>query len=326
MSNRPCKICNTQVNRKKPGIQCSSFCEEFYHGQCLGLTMTQLDTLRVDGASWSCADCRQNSPARVDRRASMGQQIQQSQLAGPTNSLGSRSSTYLGDVSVLEELRKIREEMVMLRESVSFCSNKITDFQGELAKMSDRIKVVDKLVAENNQLKSKLQSAENKINDLDQSARSKNLEIHGIPERENENLLEIFKKVGQTLKVVVDDNMVEFIHRVPTNGKYSPREKPKNIIVGLLSRKHRDSILSAVKSVRTQSEGNHLAVEGLSNKVYINEHLTIINKILHKETRDVARQKKYKYVWVKNGNIFVRKTDVSQILHIKSLDMLSKLQ
>ena len=63
-----------------------------------------------------------------------------------------------------------------------------------------------------------------------------------------------------------------------------------------------------------------MKIEGLSDNLYINEHLTLSNKILYKEVRAAAKAKNYKFFWTKNGSIFVRKSDTSRVLLIKNKD------
>ncbi|CAH1977268.1 unnamed protein product [Acanthoscelides obtectus] len=58
----------------------------------------------------------------------------------------------------------------------------------------------------------------------------------------------------------------------------------------------------------------------VSVTVYVNEHLSLANKILFKEARTVAKNKKYKFVWTKGGQIFVRKDDTSKTIHISGAE------
>ncbi|CAG9790308.1 unnamed protein product [Diatraea saccharalis] len=60
-------------------------------------------------------------------------------------------------------------------------------------------------------------------------------------------------------------------------------------------------------------------------KIYVTEHLSPEQKSLHAETRRVAKELKYKYVWVKFGQIYVRRNDSSSAVLIKNEDSLKKL-
>ncbi|KAG5869111.1 hypothetical protein JTB14_032437 [Gonioctena quinquepunctata] len=170
MSNK-CKICAGIVNRKRPGLQCSSFCEEYYHGQCLGLTINQLDALRFEGVLWNCSDCRGDRilPSRRSLQTITPNPFQQL----PQPPVKSRSSQADSN-RVFDALQQIREEMRLFRDSVSFCSDKITDSQSDLTSLREYVKNVDKLVAENIQLKDKVDTLTVKFDELDQVSRVKN--------------------------------------------------------------------------------------------------------------------------------------------------------
>lgn len=336
---KPCGICNENGNRKNVGLQCGGFCEKFFHGQCLNLSNGQVDALSSDGASWTCASCRRSG---VDRRQSFGVGVGVSQSAftvpqsNPQPTAGTSgtvqgsqiaSSDMMAILQALrEDMQQMKSELRGLQESVSFCGGKISGFESNLAKFNDCVKKVDRLVTENAQMKTSIESLNAKMNDLDQKARLKNLEILGVPEKNNENLFEVVGQICENLNVNLDQNDIDFVNRVPSNPRYSSNKKFKNIIGRCRTLKVRDNIMNALKLKRTQNgDQSDLSIEGLSNNIYVNEHLTLANKIIHKETRDIAGRKGYKFVWIKNGNIFVRKNETSPILHIKNSESVKKL-
>ncbi|CAH2090658.1 unnamed protein product [Euphydryas editha] len=59
--------------------------------------------------------------------------------------------------------------------------------------------------------------------------------------------------------------------------------------------------------------------------VFIQEHLSPQNKALHAAVRIRAKEKGYKYVWVRSGKIFVRKSEDSGYLFIRNMVDLNKL-
>lgn len=50
--------------------------------------------------------------------------------------------------------------------------------------------------------------------------------------------------------------------------------------------------------------------------LYLNEHLCVENKILLGKARQVKRDKDWKFVWVSQGRILMRKAEKSPVLHI----------
>ena len=59
--------------------------------------------------------------------------------------------------------------------------------------------------------------------------------------------------------------------------------------------------------------------------IYVMEHLSPSLKSLHAATRIKAKEKGYKYVWIKSGRIYVRKTDSSEHKCVKNIESLNSL-
>lgn len=116
---------------------------------------------------------------------------------------------------------------------------------------------------------------------------------------------------------------LNYVTRVPTK----IANKRKNIIVRFVSKIKRDDFLAACRSMRRSNTNplKGLRVDGVADEIFVNEHLTIQNKILFKETRTVARSKGYSFVWTQNGNILVRKDQTSKIIQIVELSGLNEL-
>nr|CAH7756475.1 unnamed protein product [Callosobruchus chinensis] len=148
MPDKPCKLCLDPVNRKNPGLQCCGFCSGFFHGRCLELSMKQLDSLRSDGVSWMCKNCREDRGGTIMRR-STGSTLLHTPLVSQSSSApagcsnGSATGAVANDrlITMMQDmqtdLRQIREQQVSLVDSVTFCSEKISDFEAKLLKFDE---------------------------------------------------------------------------------------------------------------------------------------------------------------------------------------------
>ncbi|VEN45376.1 unnamed protein product [Callosobruchus maculatus] len=58
---------------------------------------------------------------------------------------------------------------------------------------------------------------QSRLNDMDQQSRMNNIEIHGVPEKNNENLIEIVKDVGKYVNFEVNIGKIDYVHRVQPN-------------------------------------------------------------------------------------------------------------
>ncbi|XP_044764500.1 uncharacterized protein LOC123321059 [Coccinella septempunctata] len=223
------------------------------------------------------------------------------------------------------ELKAIKEQQLLFSNSVTFCSDKVSDFEVKLNRIDEWMRATGKVLGQNADLKANVTSLESRINDVEQSARSKNIEIQGIPEKSNENLIEVVKKIGDYISIDLKSDKIEHVHRIKP--KHSDPTKTKSIIVEFRRRKVKEDFLALSKHRRMSRDNgsSKMSIPGLSDCFFVNEHLTLANKILYKEARSAAKSKIFKYVWTKNGMIFMLKDDSSPIVHVKSFDFLSKL-
>lgn len=93
----------------------------------------------------------------------------------------------------------------------------------------------------------------------------------------------------------------------------------------------RDQLLASVKNYNKSKKPedklntSHIGLSCEKKPIYVIEHLSPSNKALHAAARLRAKEKKYKYVWIRNGKIFVRKADHSDFIMIKDTSSLEKI-
>lgn len=307
-----CAACDKNINRNHPGIQCRGFCSNSFHTNkiCSELSKDQAEVFKTAiGATWICEICRSSERNLNDD-------------IGGGRSNARRSSMYGISRADNIDSSDIHEELRIIRESVTFCSNKVSDFEATLKKLADYMKLTDKLKEENEHLKSELNAISVKMSLAEQSSRSNNIEITGVPERKNEDLVKVVQNIGCFIDYKIEDSMVDYVHRVPTR---NAEGQPKNIILRLMSKRYRDNMIAAAKAKVRESPKKRLILDGASSPIYLNEHLTQTNKAIFKEARAFAKQKQLKFVWVRNGNVFLRKDDRSKVIHVKNIAALDSI-
>ncbi|KAJ0174708.1 hypothetical protein K1T71_009816 [Dendrolimus kikuchii] len=168
-----------------------------------------------------------------------------------------------------------------------------------------------------------ISSLENKIDTLEQHARQCNVEITNLPERRNENLISLILNIGKVIKCSVTQSDIIAIHRVPH--AHPGCTRPKNIVIKFISRILRDNFLSSFRLAKNITTAQ-LDIQGSPQSIFINEHLTLKNKMLFRECRETAKRHGYKYVWVRHATILVRESDTSPIFAIKSQNDISRIK
>lgn len=133
-----------------------------------------------------------------------------------------------------------------------------------------------------------------------------NVEIKGLPVVAKEDLTSSVRGIATCFGTKVSESDIEVAHRVQSRNKKTP-----NVVVTFASRGVRDRLLSAAKKTRLNT--THL---GFYIQLYINEHICVENKVLLNKARLAKREKNWKYVWVSQGKVLMRKTENSPVLQI----------
>ncbi|XP_022163152.1 uncharacterized protein LOC111028725 [Myzus persicae] len=168
--------------------------------------------------------------------------------------------------------------------------------------------VNEKIITENKRLSDEVAVLKYKVDEIEQHNLGITVEISGIPKTTNENCVliveEIGKKTNTELKVL-EANRINFFN-----------SKQNIILAKLDTLDMRKNLIRNVKSMKLTTDKiyNKWPVE----KVFVNERLTKSKRALFAQTRSAAKDKQYKFVWLSNADILVRKDEKSKITKIKS--------
>lgn len=299
---------------------------------------------------WTCPKCisgrpkgdNLNTPIRVDKET-YGQILEDSPpVSGVTQRstarLANQGNTSLDKVDMISTIREevraairaelapIKEQLVELKDSVQYMSNQYDD----LIKTTDAIMEDNKsLKAECHQLRSTVSVMAARVETMEQYMRESNIEVQGIPQHKNENVVDIIEKIAEVVSFKLSDTDILTCTRVASVNKDSKR--PRAIIAKLRSTRCRDEFYSAVARFNKSHPNNKLnslmlGVGGVSSPVYVSEHLSPANKALHAAARAKAKALSYKFVWVRNGRIFMRRDETANFIHVKNCEVLERLQ
>ncbi|CAH2103004.1 unnamed protein product [Euphydryas editha] len=225
-------------------------------------------------------------------------------------------------IPLQEELKSIREEFLGMKECFEFINSNFDNFNKRIENCEKDVQKLNKQFSELGEIRSSIATLKEENNVREQWARRSNVEIYGIPERKNENLLSILQNISEKTKCKLNPNTdIDFVTRVASKNK--DVKKPKPIIVKFLCRWKKDDFLSQIRKLNLKC--NDLGFSGNSNSVYFNDHLTSFNKGLLQSVKKIAKEKKYQFVWIKNCSIMVRRSSTSAVLHIGRESDLKKI-
>lgn len=175
------------------------------------------------------------------------------------------------------------------------------------------------LRTQNTNLNNKIYNIEYKIDMAEQRKLDHNIIINGINESEHEDKYELVTKISHNFDVQMEATDIEYVSRIATMNENSGF--PKSLIVMFKNKNIRDNLL---KNRKKEVFTNPLQQTGINRRIYISEQLTARKQYLFKFARDIKRNNFIKYVWVKDGELFIRKDDHSKILKIKNLEQLKQ--
>lgn len=318
MDTQKCGVCSDALT---DGAHCKS-CNLMMHFHCGGVTETGYRKLGDRTRVWRCSKCKL-----------AGNVLQPAVPVSPTP-VTEPESVVLQEIRALSlkfaTLENMKEEIVALRnEFVDFKTTManqynevMKEFTGKLNDMELRIEKVEKVQDQVEQLQARLDKLEDDNNSKDQWSRMNNVEVKGVPQTGNENLFEIIAKISAKVNYPVSKNQINFITRVPT----SEKDHIKPIIVCFCQRYVKEDFIAAARHELKTSPLTPVKIGLIGNhKIFINDHLTIRNKMLLSKTKTTSAEMDYKYVWVKHAKIHARKNDLSPVLVIRSEKDLQKM-
>ncbi|XP_053606954.1 uncharacterized protein LOC128673250 [Plodia interpunctella] len=347
--------CSAKANEESY-IVCD-ICVKQYHAECLGMTS---DYIPQENEKWICPICKMtcvtnhnndSTPVRFNPNVTVRPTKRQA-LQSPPNSSTEEAAITKEDVrAIIEEvsqqqmeglvsqfralfstmletqMKPLRDQLTDVKESVTFMSGQYD----EIIKQNKRnLEIITDLQSECDGMKSKIRDLSTRLNNQEQNARSCNIEIQCVPEKKDENLITIVTKLGSIIKCNTPPESIVQCTRIAKINRNSPR--PRSIVVQFCSPKKRDDFLAAVvnynKSKPIHDKLNSTVV-GLNDQklpIFVMEHLSPANKALHAAARLAAKKKGYKHVWVRNGRIYLRKTDNSDYILVKDMDSIDNLK
>lgn len=315
-----CRECDKVIpNRLKLKIQCSD-CKGLFHGNCVKLSQEDIDFLVADNAIWRCPPCDKN------RRSSLRAENPEA----PTE--------FVSNEDMMVFLRQMKEELknhtenklksleTELGKSVECCHDKITDLIETVNKQANTLKkyeeLFDTMKQDNATLRAKVKNLEQQVDEAEQYSRINCLEINGVPEANNENVIEIVKSVGDALGVKLSSEDIDASHRL------GPKQdgRRRGIIVKFVRRHVKEEMLRKRKIKRNLNTNDIGMSSGPAEVVYMNESLSQSRRKVLNAARQLRKEQGFAFVWVKNGRIFLRKDEGSRAIMLTNMEQVTELK
>lgn len=297
-----CGKCKKKLGKKGYRLQCTGDCNEWFHQRCANLTDEEAKLVKCQKKAWICQACdgddNEDTSDSEDESSSSEEEVKRGKKK--------TSAKYT--------LEDVMSKLDMLIQQNEDLRNKL-EYQ---EKVNREMKKEIRLLKENqSNMERDVQILKNERNKREQNKLSNNIIISGLPalgESEEENK-KLVIEVGRRLKVDIGVNDLAC-------GPIGKREKTQ-LKVSFTKNEIKNKIMEAKRN--TQLDSTHL---GFSEKktVYINHDLTFENQQLFKKTRDFKRQMNYKFAWISDGKILLKKNEGSKTIEVDSEEKLNKLE
>lgn len=328
-----CIACQKHLPDDGRFMKCSN-CDYCYHlGQnCSGIAPNTFTTMGQGKRDvWVCKPCRANKK----RQGSISHRDGETDLerSGPGDDMLSELRTIRKSLETLPALHEKVDSLLLLKgefsrlsvqvqeleDSVSFVSKKYDTVLAEGSQCrkqtSECVKEVDALKATVVEQAAQIQHLQDEHNDIEQYSRRANLEIHGLPVEEDENLLEKLSHLADKLGVSgFSASDVLAVHRLPNK-----RDSAPTVLVRFASVRNTETWLDA------RGKLHMLHQSGALPKLFFNENLTKLNRDLYWQARTAAKEKDYKFCWVKRGKIFAKKHENAPLLRITKVADIARI-
>lgn len=333
--------CKSDISDVDDPLVCTSCDREFHISCVLPNRSSNWEPNEGIRQFWRCPSCSSNSPSNNNNDDTPVRNITKRRTKDKYTKPGASFNGSSATETSINEFRQIirseikdafcdfhkiledvKTEITTVQNSLQFMSENYDLVLTRLEAIESKVKYYDTIKTDMAHMNKSIELIQSDINKKEQWARRSNIEVIGVPESNSENLMDLVRKLSDLINYEsCINNDIDFITRVTPKTNNTKKSRP--IVMRFLSRYKKDDFLARLREKKLL-KAFILGYAGNSANIYFNDHLTSSNKMLLRKTKDMAREKHYKYVWVKNCSILLRKNDTSPVLHINTEDDLKK--
>lgn len=227
---------------------------------------------------------------------------------------------------VMTQLSEIKEQNNILLKSNEEIEKSMALINSKYEETKTRMESLEK---ERREIKSYVQILEKKVQDIQQGPRSASIAIRNIPANDKEtsvDLKTLVTELGKAIDVPISSAEIRDVYRAP--GKPGTN---KTIVVELATVSSKTKVIESTrkfnskKTVKDKLNTEHIGLKGSCQPIYVSEHLPASARDLFRKAREFSKTNSYKFCWVKDGRIYLRKDDKDKHIAIRTEECLQLL-
>lgn len=303
-----CAKCNIRVNRLDAlsHIICSN-CSNSFHRECVNMNENEIAYIKKDKHTynWLCTSCS----SKNRRRSSVLRD--EKEVHNASDSFENNDDVFvLDNKNIAESLKKIMNTMNELSKNM----------KERLDVIEKSVKMIEQVIEENQMLKQKVDLLEEKVENLEQLALCGTVDILNVPFDTSESVTDKVCMICEKLNIKVNKEDVIKCYRL----KNFSVNKPGKIVVKFSSVNISNKITAHSKRTKLQQKMFNPQID--DNKlIYINPTLTQNKRKLYAEAKKLQSSLNYKFLWMKNSTILMRKNEGGEVYKINKLIDLERL-
>lgn len=222
-----------------------------------------------------------------------------------------------------KKLNEAIDGMKTHNEEILRSNKKMEQVLEQTSKLYEDLRnTVAKISAEHDEAIQKIASLEEQLEQVQRSQLITSLEISNLPKEDNESLYHVLDKIHSSLGLNTKKDDIVDIHRVN-----SIKKKP--VIVQYRSTRSRNDVIKAIRKYNKSHQrrycANDVNIDWKDDQLYFSESLTANARKLHFLARNLQRGQGYAFCWISSGRVFIRKSEGSPAILIKSADQVENL-
>lgn len=295
-------MCKKVLSKNGSHFLCQGPCQGKFHRTCVKGLSADMKAGRNRLFCNNCEGCSAADDSEGDEQETEGQGFEK----------------ILKDIQKkVSAIPSLKNHLNSITDSMSVLSEKYDILIAEHEESKKKIRDLEKSIVNTNNkcvyLEKCNMALEQKVHEFEQDSRKHNLEIVGIEQLPNENVMAVVKKLGDSIGV--SSAGIDWASRRSTRNM---NDKPAPIIIGfkISGTKNRDEWLANRRKLK---ELNSSTITGGTqcNKIFINEDLTKTSRELLWNAKTQLKEG-FKFIWVNNGKILVKKADGDKSVWVRS--------
>lgn len=309
-----------------------------FHSACIKsrLNITSMAEL-PSNQSVSCFACHKRSAST----SSLPSSVTPSECAPPSlsNQIASLASVVASISTKLEKLDKLDHvvnDVAAIKEQMTGMDDLRDDGRGCLEKLNSVSTRLDSMESSTTTLSQRVEELEkrpparasspdqrlqNRVRQLECERHASDIVISGLPESSAGDRT-LVQSLCELLGVPVDDEKIKQLRRMRPSGNTTA---PRSLFITFGSSDLRNAIIAAKRLKGPINAKQVHAAFPETQRVNVNEFLPAELHILYMRAKTVAKEKRYRYVWIRDGCVYVRKASDCQAIRITDADQLDSL-